>query len=131
MQENHDLPRSKKEAEGRITLLAWDYNIDPYEIDEVAFGSKEVVGPFRKTTAFARCLTATTWSNLIYLFGVERIKERLDDKVLAQIWPSSLKEHFETLRDLLQGKSVPVSRLGTSFGHGPRPILVSDRWYRT
>jgi len=124
-------PRTKEESFEKISHLSWDVPHDAYDIYLCAFGTLENIGQFHQRSAFQRCLTNCSWENMLFLFGISRIKNLLTEEVIQTIWPNSVQKHFADIRFILQRETLSISGLSPSFGDGPRPVLVSDRWYRT
>ncbi|MBE7438864.1 MAG: hypothetical protein HS115_10450 [Spirochaetales bacterium] len=111
--------------------VVWDYTTDPMELYDCVRGAQEEAGPFSRSQAFVRLLTRLPWYTMLALFGVDRIRELLDDEALALIWPPGRREHYERLRKILRGETLPATGWDPESRKRLRPVLISDRWYRS
>lgn len=60
-----------------VRPLIWDYDVDAYEVYEVALGRKASAGSFTQEKALRRFFERLSWYDLVRLFGIDTIRELL------------------------------------------------------
>ena len=76
-------------------------------------------------------LERLNWYDLLYIFGVEKLKKNLTKIRISKIHNKELRDHFERLRQILQGESVSFTKWGPQFSKEIKNSLFSNRWYST
>jgi hypothetical protein len=121
----------KADIQKLLQPLLWDYRIDPYELFEVAIGTRERVGSFTQGKALIRMLERLAWYDLVRLFGIDGLTTLLTTHVIAQLRFPELRERYELVRKVLQGEPVSFSGWSPEYRQKIRHTLLSHRWYRT
>ncbi|HAX92361.1 MAG TPA: hypothetical protein DCY25_00190 [Bacteroidales bacterium] len=80
----------------------WDYSISPTELDDLLDGRIEKAGHLSREQFFTRMLTGLPWFTVIQLVPVEKVKEMMTEKVIASLWPESVRKKYEYVRKRLQ-----------------------------
>ncbi|MDM8552131.1 hypothetical protein QUF72_18750 [Desulfobacterales bacterium HSG2] len=111
--------------------IVWDYQIDPYELFEVATGKKERAGSFTREKALIRMIEYLGWYDLLRLFGLSELSELLTRDVISGLRPAELQEKYEFVRKILQGETVSFSGWSPEYRKKTEHTLLSDRWYRS
>ncbi|MBC8184820.1 hypothetical protein H8E88_27315 [candidate division KSB1 bacterium] len=122
---------SQERIEYILKPILWDYRIDPSEFYQVALGKKEHVGLFNSERALLRMLERLGWYELLELFGVDILKERLTTDLISKIRIKELRHKYEFARKILQGEPVSFSGWGCDYRQRIKHTLLSNRWYRT
>jgi hypothetical protein len=110
--------------------VVWDYDVDPYELYEVAVGTRDAIGHFDAERVLLRMLERLSWYDVLELLGADGLRTRLTPRVIALIRHEDVRERYEYVRRLLQGEALPVSGWDPASRAKVRNALLSDRWYR-
>ena len=110
--------------------VVWDYDVDPYELYEVAVGTRDAIGHFDAERVLLRMLERLSWYDVLDLLGTERLRTRLTTLLIARIRHEDVRERYEYVRRLLQGEALPLSGWDPASRAKVRDSLLSDRWYR-
>jgi len=94
--------------------IVWDYNIDPYDLFEVASGKKKHAA-FTQEKALIRMLECLSWYDLINLFGLDRLKEILTKEIISRLRFKELQEKYELARKVLHGETISDTFLLTDI----------------
>lgn len=89
--------------------VVWDYDVDPYELYEVAVGKRAKVGHFDAERVLLRMLERLPWYDVLDLLGVDELRARLEPGLIARIRHEDVRERYEYVRRVLQGEPLPVS----------------------
>jgi hypothetical protein len=122
---------NKSEIQRLLKPIMWDYNLDPYELFEVATGTKKQAGTFTRETALVRMLERLPWYDLVNLFGIDGLTQLITPKIISRLRLKELQEKYEFVRKVLQGETVSFSGWSPEYRERIRHTLLSDRWYRT
>ncbi|MFZ2323578.1 MAG: hypothetical protein WAV89_07775, partial [Ignavibacteriaceae bacterium] len=93
----------------KIKSAFWDYNIDSDEIYLIALDKKAATGIFSKEKILVRLIERLSWYELIDLFGKEYFKENLDKSLINKIRNPEIRQRYEFIRQILQGKAVSTT----------------------
>jgi len=121
----------KADIQQLLQPLIWDYQIDPYELFEVAVGNKERVGSFTQEKVLLRMLERLSWYDLVKLFGIDGLTKLLTKEIIAQLRFQELRERYELVRKVLQGQAVSFSGWSPEYRQKIQHTLLSNRWYRS
>lgn len=99
----------KRQIRSLLNAIVWDYNIDPYNLFEVAVGEKEQAGSFTREKALIRMIEYLGWYDLVQLFGLDGLRELLTNDIVSKLRPMELQEKYELVRKFLQGEAVSFS----------------------
>ncbi len=80
----------------------WDYSISPAELDGLLDGRIKEAGHLSREQLFTRMLTGLPWFTVIQLVPVEKVKEMMTEKVIASLWPESVRKKYKYVRKRLQ-----------------------------
>ncbi len=118
---------NKDEIAKLLKPIVWDYDIEPFDLFEVAVGNKDSVGGFTREKALTRMFERLSWYDLIRLFGVDRLKDLLSGEFIQNIEPELLREKYELARKLLHGEAVSPSGWEPEYREKIRHALLSNR----
>ncbi len=121
----------KSDVRRLLQPLVWDYNIDPYDVYEVALGQKERIGSFTRRKALLRLFERLSWYDLLRLFGIERVGAFLTVDLIQQLRFPELRDRYEFVRKVLHGEPVSFSGWSPEYRQKIQHTLLSHRWYRT
>jgi hypothetical protein len=121
----------KAEIQKLLQPLLWDYQIDPYDLFEVAVGRQERVGSFTRAKALVRMFERLPWHDLVKLFGIDGLATLLTQDVIAQLRFPELRARYEFVRKVLHGEPVSFSGWSPEYRQRIQHTLLSHRWYRT
>jgi hypothetical protein len=125
------IPATDKESIRRIMKhIVWDYDIDPYELYEVVTRKREKAGHFDVERVFIRMLERLSWYDLLDLLGVDALRGLLSHETVSKIRLGDVREKYEYVGKILQGKAVPFSGWDPESREKIRGTLLSHRWYR-
>ncbi|OHD26385.1 MAG: hypothetical protein A2V99_08180 [Spirochaetes bacterium RBG_16_67_19] len=110
--------------------VVWDYDVDPYDLYEVAVGKRGAIGHFSAERVLLRMLERLSWYDVLDLLGTDRLRTRLTTLLIARIRHDDVRERYEYVRRLLQGEALPLSGWDPASRAKVRDSLLSDRWYR-
>lgn len=119
----------KTQIRSLLHAIVWDYDIDPYELFEVALGKKEQAGSFTREKALVRMIEYLGWYDLLQLFGLAGLAKLLTKDVISGLRPAELQEKYEFARKVLQGETVSFSGWSPEYRKKIRNTLLSNRWY--
>ena len=108
----------------------WDYDIDPYELYEVAIGRRGKVGHFDAERILLRMLERLPWYDVLDLLGVDGLRTRLVPRLIARIRREDVRERYDYVRGILQGEALPLTGWDPEHREKVRHTLLSHRWYR-
>jgi len=83
-----------------LKKILWDYNIAEEEAILILEGKKKTFS-LNKEKLYARLLLSVKWYSLLDMFGREKIKELLSDKVLKYIRFKDIRDNFIYARRIL------------------------------
>jgi hypothetical protein len=110
--------------------VVWDYDVDPFELYEVALGTRGPVGHFDAERVLLRMLERLSWYDVLELLGPDGLWQRLTPRVIALLRHEDVRERYDYVRRVLQGEALPVSGWDPATRAKVRDTLLSDRWYR-
>jgi hypothetical protein len=120
----------KQRIRAIMRYVVWDYDVDPYDLYEVAVGTRGAIGHFDAERVLLRMLERLSWYDVLDLLGTERLRTRLTPLLIARIRHEGVRERYEYVRRLLQGEALPLSGWDPASRAKVRDSLLSDRWYR-
>jgi hypothetical protein len=118
------------EIRSKMKTIIWDYDIDPYELYEIAIGKRDRVAHFDFERVMIRMLERMQWYDLLDIFGVDFFKEKLTKSLIEKIKIKEIRHKYEFAREFLQGETISVSGWSPEYRKEIRNTLLSDRWYR-
>ena len=99
----------KTQIRSLLHAIVWDYDIDPYELFEVAAGKKEQAGSFTREKALIRMIEYLGWYDLLQLFGLAGLTELFTKDIISRLRHTELQEKYEFVRQVLQEETVSFS----------------------
>ncbi len=123
--ENKIRPKYKK----ILKSIMWDYNLEPDAMMAILKGKKSMKGYFGFEKLFIRVLERLSWYDILSLFGIDFIKEKLTPDIINKIRFKELRENYEYIRKIFQGESVSVSGWSAEYRKRIKHSLLSNRWY--
>ncbi|WP_161595891.1 hypothetical protein [Deferribacter desulfuricans] len=117
-----------KAYEKLIKKIIWDYNISPKNLLDVIFKKKISYQHFTYEKLVLRALERLSYYDLLFLFGVDGLKEILSDKYLKQLRDKELRGKYERLRKILSGEPIPFSRWNPEYIKKTQNTLLFNRW---
>lgn len=120
---------TKSEIRKLLDPIVWDYNIDSYDLYELALKRKARVDGFTQEKALLRMLERLSWYDLICLFGMDGLKRLLDKEIISRLRIQGQKERYEFIRKVLQGETVSFSGWSPESREKIKHTLLSNRWY--
>ena len=109
--------------------IVWDYDFDPFVLYDVAIGRVEKAGHFTRERVLLRMLERLSWYDLLDLLGIDSLRSILTSELISKIGDSALREKYEYVGTVLQGKAVPVAGWDPASRKRIRDTLLSYRWY--
>jgi len=122
---------TQERIEHILKPILWDYRIEPYEFYLVALGKKGTLGLFTSERALIRILERLNWYEILELFNVDILKEKLTPGLIAKIRTRELRKKYEFIRKILQDEPVSFSGWDHDNRQRVKHTLLSNRWYRT
>jgi hypothetical protein len=110
--------------------VVWDYDVDPYELYEVAVGTRDAIGHFDAERVLLRMLERLSWYDVLDVLGIDELRTRLVPPLIARIRHEDVRERYEYVRKILQGEALPLSGWDPASREKIRHTLLSHRWYR-
>lgn len=110
--------------------ILWDYNIDAYRFYLIISGEISAIGHFDFNKAFIRALERLYWYDLIKLFGLDFIKEKLTPEIINGIRNIDLRNNYDFVRKILHSEPLPVSEWNSSYRKTIGRTVLSQRWNR-
>lgn len=120
-----------RRTESILNTINWDYNFSPEEIYNVILLKTEHCHHWDFEKIFIRLLERIFWYDLIYLFGVERLKKEITKSRIKKMYHPDLQKKYEQIRKILHGETVPFTEWGSEFNQRIKHTLFSNRWYST
>ena len=111
--------------------LLWDYQLDPYDLFEIALGRQERIGTFTRAQVLVRLFERLAWYDLVQLFGIEVLTTLLTKEIINRLRFPELRTRYEFIRKVLHGEPVSFSGWSPEYRQRIRHTLLSHRWYRT
>ena len=111
----------------------WEYFIDPLDVYILVrgktIGESTSGSVFNQETMFIRLLERMPWFQLLEVFGITFLKKRITQRIIKKLRDPLLREHYESVRCILHGKTLPFSGWRTEYRQKIRATLLSDRRY--
>ncbi len=114
-----------------IKKILWDYHIPVEDVHLVIRGKKALCGHWNFEDIFIRLLERISWYELLYVFGLNKIKKELTVERIAKIYNPELRRRYERLQHILHGEPVSFTKWGPEFSKKIGNSLFSNRWYST
>ena len=114
-----------------LSKILWDYTISHEAVYDLIQGRHSVCAHWDFDAVFVRMLERLSWYELLYVLGQDRIKEKLDEKIILKIYNPGLRKRYERLRKILQGEPLSFTKWGPQFSEEIQDSLFSSRWYST
>lgn len=122
-------PSLSPERQALMRMICWDYDVLPAALYAIVRGSHEPVGHIDQAWVLRRMMERLSWYDLLDLLGIEFLREHMTEEVTARIRVPELREQYDMIRNVLQGKPVSFTGWDPRYRERVRGTLLSHRRY--
>ena len=122
---------SREEVNKILRGVVWDYNIEPYELYQIALEQSSEKGFLSKENILLRFIQRLSWYEIQSLFTIDYLKNNLTPSLLNRIRNKQIKHRYELILKVLRGETLSLT--GWDFENRKRikSAVLSNRRYST
>lgn len=120
---------SREEVNKILRGVFWDYNVEPYELYQIALEQSSETGFFSKETILLRFIQRLSWYEIQSIFTTDYLKNNLTPSLLKRIRNKQIKHRYELIRKVLRAETLSFT--GWDFENRKRikSTVLSNRRY--